>query len=109
MATLAMTTALALASLVFLAGCGGGESGALKIGLQGPMTGETTPTRAKAFRTPSSCWSTRQTRRAAFSAGRSKLLIEDDAGDPTQSAPRRSAPGGWRRDRGHRRVQLDRY
>ena len=85
MATLAMTTALALASLVFLAGCGGGESGALKIGLQGPMTGDYAY-EGKGFQNAVKLLVDQANAAGGILGRQVQLLIEDDAGDPTQSA-----------------------
>lgn len=70
--------------LAALAGCGG-ESDEIRIGLQGPMTGDYAYEGA-GFRNGVGLL-VEQTNAAGGILGRPvKLLVEDDAGDPTQSA-----------------------
>ena len=68
-----------------LSGCGGGERGAIKIGLEGPMTGDYAY-EGQGFEKAVSLL-VDQTNEAGGILGRQvELVIEDDAGDPTQAA-----------------------
>jgi branched-chain amino acid transport system substrate-binding protein len=71
-------------TIPMVAGCGG-DSGAIKIGLQGPMTGDYAY-EGQGFEKAVTML-VEQTNEAGGLLGRDvELIIEDDAGDPTQAA-----------------------
>jgi branched-chain amino acid transport system substrate-binding protein len=71
-------------TIPMVAGCGG-DSGAIKIGLQGPMTGDYAY-EGQGFEKAVTML-VEQTNEAGGLLGREvELIIEDDAGDPTQAA-----------------------
>jgi branched-chain amino acid transport system substrate-binding protein len=84
MRRIAASSWLALAALALLAGCGK-QAGTIKIGLQGPMTGDYAY-EGDGFRKAVRML-VDQTNAAGGIQGRKiQLIVEDDAGDPTQSA-----------------------
>jgi len=82
----AAATLSGLASFaILLSGCGGGQSNAIKIGLQGPMTGDYAY-EGKGFENAVRLLADRANAAGGILGRPVQLLIEDDAGDPTQSA-----------------------
>ncbi|HRU93860.1 MAG TPA: branched-chain amino acid ABC transporter substrate-binding protein [Anaerolineae bacterium] len=70
--------------LLSLAGCGGGED-TIKIGLQGPMTGDYAY-EGKGFKNALTMLVEQVNAAGGINGKQVELLVEDDAGDPTQSA-----------------------
>jgi len=69
--------------LLSLAGCGGEET--IKIGLQGPMTGDYAY-EGKGFKNALTMLVEQVNAAGGINGKQVELLVEDDAGDPTQSA-----------------------
>lgn len=75
---------LATAMVLSLAGCGGGKD-TIKIGLQGPMTGDYAY-EGKGFQNAVKMLVEQVNAAGGINGKQVELLVEDDAGDPTQSA-----------------------
>lgn len=75
---------LATAMVLSLAGCGGGKD-TIKIGLQGPMTGDYAY-EGKGFQNAVKMLVEQVNAAGGINGKQVELIIEDDAGDPTQSA-----------------------
>ncbi|MFH1144540.1 MAG: branched-chain amino acid ABC transporter substrate-binding protein, partial [Candidatus Eisenbacteria bacterium] len=85
MRTMQYLTVALLAVLALVGGCGGGDSNTVKIGLQGPMTGDYAY-EGKGFERAVRLLADQVNASGGILGRQVRLLVEDDAGDPTQSA-----------------------
>lgn len=72
-------------TLTLFTACGGGGGGTIKIGLQGPMTGDYAY-EGKGFENAVKMLVEQTNAAGGINGKKVELIVEDDAGDPTQSA-----------------------